>query len=63
MTLRLKRMTQGLTQEELAIQLNVTRSAIAMWETGKAMPASANLIKLARVLNCTVDDLLKESEG
>lgn len=58
--LQVRREAQGLTQEDLGTKLNVTRSAVAMWETGKAMPATDKLITLAGVLNCTVDDLLKE---
>lgn len=53
------REANGLTQEELANQLGVNRSAVAMWEAGKAMPRADKLLKLAELLGCTVDELLK----
>lgn len=61
MKLQARREAQGLTQEALGAKLNVTRSAVAMWETGKAKPTTDKLIALANVLSCTVDDLLSES--
>lgn len=59
MKLRAIRETHEMTQEMLAAKLNVTRSAVGMWETGKAMPTADKLIALAEILNCTTDDLLK----
>ena len=37
------RKEKGMTQEMLAEQLGVTRQAVARWETGKALPGTANL--------------------
>lgn len=55
---------QGMAQSELAERLKVTQGAISQWETGKAKPRADMLIKLAGILNCTVDELLKEeTEG
>lgn len=48
----------GINQEELALELSVDRSTVAKWETGKSLPRAEMLIKLASVLNCTVDELL-----
>ena len=50
----------GLTQNEVALLINVDRSAIAKWETGVCMPRLTNLFKLAKLYGCTVDDLMKE---
>lgn len=52
-----------LTQEQLARDLGVRRSTVAMWETGKAMPRAALLPKLADILGCTVDELLRGGEA
>lgn len=46
------------SQTEIANELNVDRSTVAKWETGKALPRAEMLIKLANVLECTVDELL-----
>lgn len=53
------RSEKGITQEELAKKLAIDRSTIAKWETGKSLPRSNILIKLAQILGCTVDDLLR----
>jgi len=55
------RKSSGLTQEALAEALNVARSTVAMWEIGVSKPRADKLIALAKLLDCTVDDLLKES--
>lgn len=40
------RREKGMTQEMLAEKLGVTRQAVARWETGKALPGTANLFML-----------------
>lgn len=52
----------GITQNQLADMLNVSQSTVAMWETGKALPRSRVLIRLAGVFGCTVDELLRDDE-
>ena len=52
----------GLSQEQLAERLSVSRSAIAKWETDKGLPDVGNLKILARLLNVSVDHLLDESK-
>ncbi len=53
-----KRKAMGITQDALAKQMQVSRSTISMWETAKAFPRSDKLPKLARILGCSIDDLL-----
>ena len=55
-TLRAK---QGLSLKELANQLHVERSPVAGWETKDRVPDAEILIRLAAVLNTSIDDLLK----
>lgn len=50
-----------ITQVELAQKLDVQQSAIAAWETGKSMPRADRFIKIAEVLDCTIDELLDNS--
>ena len=52
----------GLSQEQLAEKMSVSRSAIAKWETDKGLPDVGNLKVLARLLNVSVDHLLDEGE-
>lgn len=52
----------GLSQEQLAEKLCVSRSAIAKWETDKGLPDIGNLKTLSRLLNVSVDHLLDEGE-
>lgn len=52
----------GLSQEQLAEKMNVSRSAIAKWETDKGMPDVENLKLLARLLSVSVDSLLDDRD-
>ena len=50
----------GLTQQELADKLGVGQSAVAMWESQKALPRTDKLPVLAKVLKCSLSALLKK---
>ena len=52
----------GLSQEQLAEKMSVSRSAIAKWETDKGLPDIDNLKALAGFLNVSVDSLLDDEE-
>lgn len=54
-----RRKQAGLSQEELAKRLGLTRQAISRWESGAALPTVDNLVELARVLEVSVDELLQ----
>lgn len=54
------RIDVGLTQEELAEILAVSRSAIAKWEGNRGLPDVSNLKVISRALNVSVDYLLDE---
>lgn len=58
-TLRRK---QGLSQEELAVRLNVTRQAVSKWETGTSVPELETLVALAKIFGVTTDYLLSVEE-
>ena len=51
------RKMENLTQIELAKMLNVDRSTVAKWETAGALPTADKLPKIAKALNCKIDDL------
>lgn len=61
--IRAARRKCGLSQEQLAEKMSVSRSAIAKWETDKGLPDVGNLKVLARLLNVSVDHLLDEGEA
>lgn len=47
----------ALTQAELAEAVGVTQSTVSQWESGKAVPDTLKLPKLAEVLGCGIADL------
>lgn len=55
------RKSKGLSQEELAIKLNVVRQTISKWEKGLSVPDSDMLISLSEVLETPVSTLLGET--
>lgn len=52
----------GLSQEQLAEKLSVSRSAVAKWEADNGMPDVNNLKAMAVLLNTSIDYLLDEDE-
>lgn len=55
------RKAKGLSQEELAIKLNVVRQTISKWEQGLSVPDSEMLVSLSEVLETPVSTLLGET--
>lgn len=55
------RKLKGLSQEELAIKLNVVRQTISKWEQGLSVPDSEMLISISEVLETPVSTLLGET--
>lgn len=56
--LRELRQRRGLTQEELAEALYVSRTAVSKWESGRGYPNIDSLKELSRFFSVSVDDLL-----
>jgi transcriptional regulator with XRE-family HTH domain len=56
------RKQRGLTQEELAEQLYVSRAAISKWESGRGYPNLDSLKQIARYFHVTIDELLSGDE-
>ena len=52
----------GLTQEELAEIMRVSRQAITKWESDAGLPDVSNLSELAKTFNISIDSLLNDSE-
>lgn len=49
----------GLTQADVADRLRIKRSTVSMWEINKSSPRADLLPKLAKIFNCTIDELFK----
>jgi transcriptional regulator with XRE-family HTH domain len=56
--IRAIRRERGLTQDELADQVGVSRSAVAQWETGRTGQVTGNLSHIAGVLGVNVEYLM-----
>ena len=59
--IKLIRKSKGLSQEELAIKLNVVRQTISKWEQGLSVPDSEMLVSISEVLETPVSTLLGEN--
>lgn len=54
------RKEKGITQEAMAESLNVSRQSVSRWEMDAAFPETEKLIKLSRLLDCSIDFLLND---
>lgn len=54
------RLAKGLAQWQLAEKIGVRQESVAQWETGKTAPRFDRLLDIAKALECTVDDLIKD---
>ena len=54
-----RRKRMGLTQEELAEKVGVSKSAIAKWETNRGLPDRDNLKRLSDVINVPLDEFYR----
>ena len=59
-TIRARRKAKGLSQQELAVKLNVVRQTVSKWEHGLSVPDSEMLVSLSEVLETPVSILLGE---
>lgn len=56
----LRRMRDGMTQEELAERMGVSRQTVSKWETDQAYPEIDKLVELCALFSCTLDQLVRE---
>ena len=57
--LRALREKQGITQEQLAEKMEVSRQTVSKWESGSSFPEMEKMIQLTELFSCTLDGLLK----
>ncbi|MBB1489076.1 LexA family protein [Oceanospirillum sediminis] len=53
-----RRKELGLTQQDIANKLKITKASISLWENGSTQPKGENLFALSKVLNCSQEWLL-----
>ena len=58
----LKRAEKGLSQDEIAARLNVTRQAVSKWENGNAMPDISLMPLIAEILDVSIEELMTGKE-
>lgn len=56
------RKQSGMTQEELAAKIFVTRTAVSKWENGKGYPAIDSLKLLSSVYGVSLDELISDDD-
>ncbi|MBP3603407.1 MAG: helix-turn-helix transcriptional regulator [Lachnospiraceae bacterium] len=54
------RKSRGMSQEELAEKLNVSRQAISRWEMGTAQPDVQNVLQISKLFGVTADYLIND---
>lgn len=54
------RKKQGMSQEELAEKMNVSRQSVSRWEVGTAQPDATNILQLSKIFGVTTDYLLND---
>lgn len=59
--IKIGRKAKGISQDELAIKLNVVRQTVSKWERGLSVPDSEMLISLSEILEIPVSTLLGEN--
>jgi len=57
------RKMSGMTQEELAEKMNVSRQTISKWETGASAPDLENAIRLCELFQISLDDFMKGKQS
>ncbi len=59
MRIREIRISQNISQLQLATSMGVTSSVVSNWEHETALPRTRQLPELARILGCTIDELFE----
>ena len=57
----LRKMGNGMTQEELADKLGVSRQTVSKWETDMVYPEINKLVEICNLFSCSMDELVREN--
>jgi transcriptional regulator with XRE-family HTH domain len=61
--IREERERLGLSQDELAERMDISRQAVSKWETGKSYPDIETILKLSDLFNLSLDELVKGDQA
>ncbi|MCL2217238.1 MAG: helix-turn-helix domain-containing protein [Defluviitaleaceae bacterium] len=61
--IQILRKQRGMSQEQLAAKILVTRQAVSKWELGESLPDVNNIVQISELFNVTTDFLLKNGAG
>lgn len=56
------RIENSMTQRELAKKLAISQNAVSQYESGKRHPSVKRLSRIASAMNCSVSDIVSESD-
>ena len=56
-----RRAERGMSQEQLAEKLGVSRQAVSKWENGTSDPSTSNLLAIARLYGVSAEELLRSA--
>ena len=56
----LLRKKKGLSQEELAEKLGVSRQSVSKWESNNTYPETDKIIQICNIFDCSMDDLIND---
>lgn len=59
--IRYFRLMKRYSQEQIARKMNITQGAVSQWEKGRTVPDAGTLIQLAKLFDCTVNDLTSDA--
>ncbi len=57
------RKTNGLSQEELAEKLNVSRQSVSKWESNNTYPETDKIVQICNLFDCSMDELINDKIG
>lgn len=57
------RKEKGMSQEDLANELNVSRQAVSKWESNVSYPETDKIVAICRLFNCSMDELIGLKKG
>lgn len=55
------RKKHGLSQEDLAAKLNVSRQSVSKWESNNTYPETDKIVQICNIFECSMDDLINEN--
>lgn len=60
MKMKALRLVAGLSQDDVSKSIGVSRTTVALWESGASLPRKSNLEKLADLYGCKISELLED---